>query len=160
MKKFLIQFILLIVVIALALSVFTYRITNLPFLPQPTKIGQVMINEAKLKVEIADTQDKRSKGLGGRASLADDEGMLFVFQSEDRYPFWMKGINFPLDFVWIKGDRVVDILQNISPPETGQKDESLPIYASKVAIDELLEVKAGTVERLQIKIGDTVKLIR
>lgn len=159
MKKFLIQFVLLIVLIGFGLLVFTNRITNIPFVPQAAKFGEIMINEARFKVEIADTQAKRSKGLGGRASLAEDEGMLFVFQSEDRYPFWMKGVNFPLDFIWIKGGEVVDLLENIPPADPGQRDETLPIHAPKVAIDKILEVKAGTVERLKIKVGDSVKLV-
>lgn len=159
MKKFVIQFVLLIIVIAAGLLIFTNKITNIPFFPQQAKFGEIMINEARFKVEIADTKEKRSKGLGGRASLAEDEGMLFVFQSEDRYPFWMKGVNFPLDFIWIKGDRVVDLSENIPPADPGQRDETLPIYAPKEAVDKVLEVKAGAIERLQIKVGDSVKLV-
>lgn len=158
MKKFLIQFVLLIIVIVAGLSVFTNKITNIPFLPQPAKYGEIMIKEARFKVEIADTKEKRSKGLANRASLSEDEGMLFIFQSEDRYPFWMKGVNFPLDFIWIKGSQVVDLLENIPPADPGQKDESLPIYAPKEAVDKVLEVKAGTISRLQIKVGDKITI--
>ena len=158
MKKFVIQFVLLIIVITFGLFVFTNKITNIPFFPQQAKFGEITINQAKIKVEIADSQAKRSKGLGGRASLPEDEGMLFIFQSEDRFPFWMKGVNFPLDFIWIKGSQVVDLSENIPPADPGVKDETLPIYTPKVAVDKVLEVKAGTVARLQIKVGDEVKL--
>lgn len=158
MKKFTIQFILLIIVIFSALLFYTGKIPNIPFVPQSTTYKQLVINDAKLKVEVADTQEKRRKGLGGRESLASDSGMLFVFEKEDQYPFWMKGLKFPLDFVWIKGDKVVDILQNIPSPTPGQKDESLPIYQSKVAVDKVLEVNGGVVERLKIKVDDSVKI--
>lgn len=158
MKKFLIQFVLLIIVIALGLSIFTGRIPNIPFFPQATRVGEIVINDSKIKVEIADTKAKRNRGLGGRQSLASDGGMLFVFDREDKYPFWMKGINFPLDLVWIKGDQVVDILPNIPSPTKGTGDESLQIYRPKEEVDKVLEVNAGTSEKLNIKVGDTIKL--
>lgn len=158
MKKFLIQFILLMIVIFLALAIFTGKIPSIPFLPQQAKFGVITINEAKLKVEIADTQPKRSKGLGGRTSLVEGEGMLFVFPKEDKYPFWMKGVSFPLDFIWVKGDKVVDLLENVSPAQAGQKDADLPIYVPKEPIDKMLEVPAGTVARLNLKVGDSVKI--
>lgn len=145
-------------VIFVAALFFKGKIITIPFVPQPTNIRQVVINDAKIKVEIADTQTKRSQGLGGRESLASDEGMLFIFEKVDKYPFWMKGLKFPLDFVWIKEDKVIDLLTNIPPPQSGQKDETLPIYQPKEPINKVLEVNAGTVDRLKIKVGDTVKI--
>ncbi len=88
--------------------------------------------------------------------MASDEGMLFVFPKLDKYPFWMKGLTYPLDFIWIRGDKIVDLLPNIQPPAPGQTDTSLPIYQSKEDIDKVLEVAAGTVQRLNIKVGDTI----
>lgn len=158
MKKFLIQFVLLITLIFLGLSIFTGKIPSIPFIPSQTGVGEVLISGNKIKVEIADTQAKRSKGLGGRESLASSSGMLFIFARQDKYPFWMKGINFPLDFVWIRGDQVVDILQNIPPPAKDAKDESLPIYLPKEEVDKVLEVNAGTLERLNIKVGDKIEI--
>lgn len=160
MKKFLIQFSLLLIVIFLALAIFTGKIPSIPFLPQLAKFGVIIINEAKLKVEIADTQPKRSKGLGGRTSLAEGEGMLFIFPKEDKYPFWMKGVSFPLDFIWIKGDKVADLLENVSPAQAGQKDVDLPIYVPKEPVDKILEVNAGTISKLKIKIGDLINISR
>lgn len=159
MKKFIIQFVLLIAAIGIAIFIYKQNliITNLPFLPERPVSGQLQINGANFKVEVADTQKKRSKGLGGRESLASDEGMLFVFPKPDKHPFWMKGLTFPLDFIWIKGDTVVDLLQNIPPPAPGQTDESLPIYSSKEDVDKVLEVNGGTTQRLNIKVGDRVE---
>lgn len=161
MKKFIVQAILLLLVISLAIFLYTSKsgLNNLPFLPQTSAIKQLQINDIKLKVEIADTKEKRSKGLGDRQSLATDEGMLFIFPKEDKYPFWMKGVVFALDFVWIRGDKVVDILSNIPPPTPGQKDESLPIYSSNEKVDKVLEIISGTVQKLNIKIGDTVSIL-
>lgn len=161
MKKFTIQAVLLIAVIAASLLLFKSGadISNLPFLPQKPVYKTLEIKGAKLKVEIADTQTKRSRGLGGKQSLAPDEGMLFIFPKADKYPFWMKGLAFPLDFVWIREDTVVDLLQNVQPSSVKLPDASLPVYESRENIDKTLEVPSGTIQRLDIKAGDTIKII-
>lgn len=161
MKKFLVQFFFLIIVIGVALFFFRPgsgpKNFEIPFLPQRTTQTTLEINGHQFKVEVADTQSKRNKGLSGRQNLGQDQGMLFVFDRPDKYPFWMKGLNFPLDFIWINGDKVVDILPNISPPSEGQPDESLTIYQARVEIDKVLEINGGITEKLGIKIGDSVK---
>lgn len=162
MKKFAIQSILLIVVIALALVFFgpTSKSTKLelPFLPKPAVFKQLQISGNLLKIEIADTASKRSKGLGGRAGLGENEGMLFVFEKADKYSFWMKGLNFPLDFIFIRDEKVLEVLPNVQPPSEGQTDVSLPIYRPKEDVNMVLEVNAGVVERLSIKVGDSIKI--
>ncbi len=164
MKKFAIQSMLLLLVITGALFLFqsggTTGRLDIPFIPQSPTFANLRINNTTLKVEVADTATKRSKGLGGRDSFAENEGMLFVFDRTDKYPFWMKGLKFPLDFVWIKDEQVVDILENIPPPSPGQPDDSLPIYSSRVEVEKVLEMNAGSVRRFNIKVGDTVSLIR
>lgn len=130
----------------------------IPFLPQAPKTHQVKINDTVINIEIADTQSKRSKGLGGRASLASSSGMLFVFEKPDKYPFWMKGLNFPLDFIWIKSSEVADILENIQPPAPGVPDSSLQIYTSNTEVDKVLEVAGGFVKAHGIKVGDKIEL--
>lgn len=160
MKKFTIQFVFIIIGITVALYLYKTNpsLSGLPFAPQQTAFKELRINNATLKVEVADTQTKRNSGLGGKQSLASDEGMLFIFDKPGRPPFWMKGLSFPLDFVWIMGDRVVDILQNIEPPTPGQTDASLSIYQSNADVDRVLEVNGGTAQRLNIKIGDSIKI--
>lgn len=162
MKKFVIQSVLLLLVIGIALVFFgpnsTQKTIDLPFLPPVAKYTEVLINGKTLKVELADTSSKRSKGLSGRTSLGELEGMLFVFPKADKHPFWMKGMKIPLDFVWIIQDRVVDILENVLPPSLGQADSSLKIYSASIEIDKVLELPAGTVKKLDIKVGDLVKI--
>lgn len=160
MKKFIIQFVFLIIVIFGALLFYTGKVSNIPFIPQPTSQAQVLINDTRINVEIADTQSKRNKGLGGIESLASDSGMLFIFERQDLYTFWMKGLKFPLDFIWIRGDKIVDLTENVPAPVSGQKDEDLPIYQSKEAVDKLLEVNGGFVSSHNIKTGDTVTVQR
>ncbi len=160
MKKFFMQFILLIIVIGIALYFGRPggNTLNLPFLPQKTTFEKLQINGATIQVEVADTQTERNKGLSNRQNLASGSGMLFVFQKPDKYSFWMKGLSFALDFIYIRNNKVVDLLQNIQPPEKGVPDSVLPIYLPKAEIDSVLEVPAGTIKSLDILEGDSVKI--
>lgn len=160
MKKFIFQSILLISLIALGLFLYQKQasLSELPFLPQKPIYGQIEVGDDSFKVEIANTQARRSKGLADKPSIASNEGMLFVFPQQGKYPFWMKGLKYPLDFIWIKGDKVVDVLPNIEAPKPDQSDASLPIFEPKENIDKVLEVNAGSIEKMGIKVGDQVRI--
>jgi len=111
------------------------------------------VNGESIFVEIADTPEKQAKGLSGRQSMPDDQGMLFIFSAPDRYSFWMKDMLFGLDFIWISGNRVAEVDENIKPDDY----EPPKVLIPKNKIDKVLEVNAGTAERLGIKEGVEVK---
>lgn len=113
-----------------------------------------------LNIEVADNQEKRKIGLGGREKLATDSGMLFIFDEAGQPRFWMKGMKIPLDFIWINGDKVVDLLGNVAPPERSQSESTLPRYAPNVDSDKVLEVNAGIIRQFDIKIGDKLELLQ
>ena len=100
---------------------------------------------------MAATEATRLQGLAGRAGLKDDEGMYFVFDNPDRYGFWMKGMLFPIDIIWIKEESVIGFHENLEPDNSS----SPQIYYPPAPVDRVLEVKAGNVERLGIKTGDS-----
>lgn len=170
-KKFWFQMIGLIVVILLATFLaFNYRylipITS-QFSHKPRQEIQakkeilkiVDKNEnlkAELKIEVAQTNEKRNKGLGFRESLATDSGMLFIHDSPKKYTYWMKGMQFPIDIMWILNDKIVDIIPNIPPPIKGQSDDTLERYSPTVDINRVLETNAGFVSEQGIQVGDKI----
>lgn len=175
MKKFLLQIAALLVVIfgGLMLSYGGGNMLNIFFPSRPTLNGlvkQVRIydptistnqtTKALVNIEVADSSDERSKGLGGRQSLSSDSGMLFIFDKEGKYNFWMKGINFPLDFIWIKGDQIVEITTNVQPPAPNQPDSALQLFTSSYNFDKVLEVNGGFANSLNIKPGDKLEFIK
>lgn len=121
---------------------------------------QIKINNTLVNIEVADTAAERSKGLSGRTDLPGGSGMLFVFPESKKYQFWMKGMKFPLDLIFIQNSKVVDLIKDASPPTEGQSDESLTIYEPTVPIDMLLEVNSGFTDTNNIKVGDQVYLIK
>ncbi len=159
MKKFVFQAVGLLVITGVAFYLLTTGSLNNMFSGTLSSQGkQIVINNNRIKIELADTQAKRKTGLGGREALASDEGMLFIFEDSGKHPFWMKGMKIALDLIWISGDKVVDVMGNIAPPTAGQSDVALPIYQTKEPADRVLEVNAGTAQNLNIKVGDTVKI--
>lgn len=105
---------------------------------QKEKIITLNIKSVRLQVAVAATGPAREQGLSGRTSLGQNSGMLFVFREDTMPQFWMKEMNFPLDFIWLdSGKKIVQIDPNISPitfPET---------FQPKVPIRYVLEVNAG-----------------
>jgi uncharacterized membrane protein (UPF0127 family) len=119
----------------------------------------VTIGSKVVNVEVASTEASREQGLSGRTSLAADGGMLFVFESKQVNPtFWMKGMQIPLDFIWISGGKVVRIDQNVPAPSPNTPDSSLKLYIAGQPIDYVLEVNAGFSQLNSIKVGDSVTL--
>lgn len=120
-----------------------------------TKIGTVTIADHAVNVQVADTDTARQQGLSGRVSMPVSEGMLFIFDQPGQYPFWMKDMKFPLDFIGINQNQVIGIFANV-PTEPGVADASLHTYMPEGMFDKVLEVNANWAADNNIKVGDEV----
>ena len=126
--------------------------------PTPTPSPAVIIRNIPFAAEIADTPALRNKGLGYRDQLAANSGMLFVFPNGQASSFWMRGMRFPLDFVWIGADcRVADLTERVPHPEPGAPDATLPLINPTAPAAYTFEINAGEIERFGIEIGDPVR---
>ena len=104
------------------------------------------------KVEIADSFEKRKKGLMFRNKLDTDKGMLLVFPEEKLASIWMKNTSLELDIIFIsKSKVVVDYIQNVIPM-------SEQIYTSKKNVKYILEINSGLIKNLNIKLGDKLNI--
>ena len=114
-------------------------------------IRYVKIVGQDIKVDLADTNESRAQGLSGRSDLKENEGMLFIFEHEGVYPFWMKDMNFDIDIIWINKDlKVVYVKKNATP-------ESYPkTYIPSENAKYVLEVLSGFSDKNNLKIGDSV----
>lgn len=119
--------------------------------------SKVRIGPHVFTVEVAATETQKELGLGGRASMPEDHGMLFPYDHKEEYNYWMRGMQFPLDFIWIDGETVADITQNFPPPvATG----GIPaIVKPNVPVDKVLELNAGIIARDHIATGDAVEFL-
>ncbi len=103
-------------------------------------------------VELATTPSAWEKGLSGRESLGERQGMLFVFPYSQVQYFWMKGMKFSIDIIWIDENFTVQGFVEEAKP-CGQK---CPTFHSPVPVKYVLEVRAGTVKKEGLKVGDTL----
>lgn len=120
---------------------------------------RVKIGEAEFRAQVADTPAEREIGLSRHKSLEEDEGMLFVFEKENVRPsFWMKGMAFALDIIWIDDGQVVQITVNTPVPEAETPEAQIPLYLPNEPVDYVLELNAGATEKNNIKVGDKVEI--
>lgn len=112
----------------------------------------VTIGSTKFVIELAVTQAEKTKGLSYRTSLLPEHGMLFPYDHKERFDFWMKGMQFPLDFIWIADTTVVDITKNVQPPN----ESGMHVVHANVPVDKILEINAGEADAFNIQIGDSV----
>lgn len=115
------------------------------------KTQRVKIGSHTFTLEVADTFALRELGLGVRKQMGQYDGMIFVFDKPDRYGFWMKDTFFGLDLLWIDENlKIVSKEERVLP-------ESYPkvFYPTSKSL-YTIELSAGTLEKLQIKIGDPI----
>ena len=107
-----------------------------------------------IPVEVSDTPEKRSLGLVIRDMLQKDWGMLFVFQKRIPHHFWMKDMRFPIDIIWIDNHRIVEMAENIPPPE---KDSSPKVLQPSYPYNFVLEIEAGRAKTLGLRMGQKLR---
>lgn len=112
------------------------------------------VNGKPLRSQVVTSTEDITRGLGGHDPLADDEGMLFVFDQPGVYAFWMKGMRFPIDIVWVDHGKVVDIAPNMPPPASAF--DWPKTYRPKASADMVLEVAAGRAEAYGLRIGSEI----
>jgi hypothetical protein len=115
----------------------------------------VEVGGVSVTAEVADDEASRTRGLSGRDRLDPDAGMLFLLPG-DSPSFWMKGMRFPIDIVWIKGGRVVDVTAGVQPP--AGTNEALATYSPRRAASRALEVNSGWAARHGVEPGDRVRV--
>lgn len=141
--------ILILAVVCVFLSILFFLF---PIFISDQEITFVTINNKKINAEIADTDIKRYNGLSYRENLCIDCAMLFVFADREERTFVMRNMYFPLDIIWIDGDKIVAISKNLLP----EGKQPIKFYHSDTPVNYVLEVNAGLADKYDFKIGDKV----
>lgn len=108
---------------------------------------------ASFKVAIANTDKKRMYGLMNLEYLPQNHGMIFIFPGGEMVNMWMKNTLIPLDMIFIDAD------SEISSIATDTVPGSLELISSKKEIAQVLEINAGLVNKLGIKVGQKVRML-
>ena len=115
-----------------------------PLLTYPLKIKGHTV-----KVEVANDDAARQTGLMFRDDMADNHGMLFVYERPGRHAMWMKNTLIPLAVAFIANDgRIINIEEMLPQTEDTHAAQGAAAYA--------LEMNAGWFKKRGIKRGDRV----
>jgi uncharacterized protein len=139
MKKTTLGFFIVIFLIlaGLVLNIFFFKVID--------------IGGKKFIAQLALDPQSQEKGLGKRENLCENCAMLFDFKKSGNYAFWMKGMRFDLDILWISEGRITYIKKNFS------KDSHLSIQPD-VPADKVLEINAGLSDKYGFEAGDKVDI--
>lgn len=141
---------LLLALIGMLTIFFTYNLYN----SQIT--SKITINNKSFNIELADSPEEQNLGLGNRDSLPENNGMLFLFDKPGNHSFWMKGMRFPLDMIFILDNKIVGIYENV--PILNDNNSNPQFYGNELVSDMVLEINAGLAKKYDIKKGGEVKL--
>ena len=123
-------------------------VTGYYYLQQPT----IIINKKTITVEVARTWEEHRRGLSSRDNLADNTGMLFLFDDINSQIFFNQDMKFPIKVIWVTGDKIVGISD--LPIDQGENT----LVHSPEAIDKVLEISNQTFENTNIKNGEQIKI--
>ncbi len=126
-----------------------------------TKEGELTLLKAEndsiistLDIEIADDEYSTQTGLMYRHSMAENQGMLFVFNDSRQRSFYMKNTEIPLDIIYLNSDKeIVSFQKNAKSFD----ETSLP---SEAASQYVLEINAGLSDKWKLKKGDKIQFIK
>ncbi len=117
----------------------------------------IKIGGREVPVIVADNYEHRLQGWSDRKDMGQYGGMLFVFPDRGQHAMVMRRMQFPLDIVWLDGNKVIDIAPNL-PPEPGVAEDQLTVYRARAASTLVLELPAGFRDQTNLKIGDLVEI--
>lgn len=99
-----------------------------------------------IKAEIASNQNQREYGLMFREKLGANEGMVFLFEPQQRVCMWMKNTLIPLAVAFIDEDgKIVNIEE--------MKAQTLDSHCSKKQVPYALEMNSGWFTQKNLKPG-------
>lgn len=113
----------------------------------------------RYSVELALDAASQQRGLMFRDDMPADHGMLFVFDRPNVQTFWMKNCRMPLDILYFDQNyKLVSVQQRVPP--CGDADGNCPVYPSTGPAQYVLELNAGTAEKIGVKAGDALTVSR
>lgn len=104
-------------------------------------------------IELADLADTNMERVQGLSHRENPQSMLFIFPQASSQVFWMKDMQFAIDFIWIHQNTIVGITENALP-----EDPAVTLYSSPIPVDRVLEVPAGLVKMQNLTVGDVLDI--
>jgi len=140
---------LVLYIISIIFFINNLKAENIQFEKDLLKI-QTNNNEYIFNIEIAITQKQRNLGLMHRKTLAQNQGMIFIYPKEQIVKMWMKNTYIPLDMIFIKDNGIIESITKMTKPR------DLTPIGPNLPVKAVLELNGGMTTYLNIKKGDIV----
>lgn len=124
--------------------------------PQDKFIKIYFPNGKSVTAELAVTEQERQQGLMFREKILPEQGMLFIFEEEGFYSFWMKNTLISLDILWLDEEKRIVHIEHAVPP--CQKDPC-PSYTPRFPALYVLELASGAADQNKLKLYDRLEFI-
>jgi len=123
------------------------------------EVRKITIGDVTLDAEIADDSEKIEKGLMFREMLPENRGMLFIFEEERKYQFWMMNMKFNIDMIWLDANgKVVHIVEDAEPC-IDAAHTSLCTFTPDEPAKYVLEVNSGFVQKHKINEDSVMRIL-
>jgi len=134
--------------------IFITGLITYSYIKTEKKEAQVYFKDHCFSVELALTPEEKGRGLMHRENLPKDRGMLFIYEKEGEYSFWMKNVLIPLDIIWIDKDKkVVYIAENCRPCP----DVPCPSIRPDSPAKYVLEINGGLASEIGLSVGSQLE---
>jgi len=122
--------------------------------PKQKNDGKVLvkIRDHVFISEIAESEEELETGLSHRPFLCERCAMLFLLSENNQSGFWMKGMEFDLDIIWIKNNRIFYVEKKVDKNYAG-------IFKPPENADLVLEINSGLADKYGLNIGDEVSIL-
>lgn len=112
-------------------------------LPDGRDRATITVGTTEVEVDLAITSLEQQLGLGYRNGLDDDTGMLFIGSAPRTRTFWMQGMRFCIDIIWIENGAITGAAESVCPDPAGTKDADRARFNSEIPVTHVLEMPAG-----------------
>lgn len=124
--------------------------------PRPLQPAVILPDGETIQVDLATTPQQQARGLMFVKTLPADRGMLFLFDTDEQRPFWMKDCFISLDLVWLDENfTVVDISRDVPPCQA----DPCPNYFPSRPVRNVLELQGGLSVSHHLSIGDRLVVV-
>lgn len=141
----------LVIVCVILGGFFLFTESRVP--PTDLSIPQAVITFPNGRIELMDVADEPSEHAQGLSGKTIPQSMLFLFEKKFVYSFWMPDMYFPIDIIWLDGNRIVGFERNVQPEEPPKT-----FYRPTIPISGAIEMPSGSVDDLALKVGDLLDI--
>lgn len=117
------------------------------------------------RMEVAASRNSRAIGLSKRDNIPAGTGMVFVYPAARPRTLWMRDCLVDMDAVFVDDHGRIAVMHQMVTEPPQQRGETraayqqrLRVYPCPVPVRFILELPAGTIERLELQVGQTISL--